>query len=191
MLDVFAHQPPVAIVLGVNRDRDVAQHGLRAHGGDDDVARSVDQRQPDKVQPVLALFRPHLDIGDARPAVWAPVDHARATVDVPLVVEAHEHRHDRPVVIWVEGKPFAGPVVPFPKSPELLGNPGPVRFLPLPRALDELLPPDFPTAGAFLRQQRLDFRVHRDARVIGAGKDERGEATHALVPPEDILDRVR
>ncbi len=54
----LAHEVPVALVLGVHRDRDVAEHGLRSRRRDDQVARAVGERIAQVPQ------RPGLGLGD-------------------------------------------------------------------------------------------------------------------------------
>ncbi len=62
--DVLAHQVLVALVLGVDRHGGIAQHGLRAGGGQLDVAAAVGQGVAQVPEGALLLLKDDLRVGD-------------------------------------------------------------------------------------------------------------------------------
>ncbi len=96
------HEPRVALVVGVHRDRRVGEHRLRAHGGDGQRAAAGGQRVVDVVEGVADLPLLHLEVRDRRARARVPVDEVVVTVDQALVVEGHEHLQHGLGVVLVE-----------------------------------------------------------------------------------------
>ena len=100
----------VALVIRMHRDRAIAQHGLRARGGDGDIVPRLAQgdsavlvlldiliglaaRQRVFEMPHMArrLDILHFEVRDRRLEMRVPVDQPLALVDQPLVVKLNEH----------------------------------------------------------------------------------------------------
>ena len=99
----------VARVGRVNGHARVGEHRLGPDGGDHDLAPALD-RVADEVQRVVVLFPLHLEVGDGRLVVRAPVDDARGAVDPAAVVERDECGHHRPHIPLVHREAQARPV---------------------------------------------------------------------------------
>ena len=83
-LDGLAHEGGLLGVLRGNGDARVAEHGLGARSGDDDVVLAVDrlgQRVAQVPQVALLVLVLGLVVRDGGGAVGAPVDDALAAVD--------------------------------------------------------------------------------------------------------------
>jgi hypothetical protein len=107
----------VALVVRMNGDRDVAQHGLRPRGRDRDEGRRIVriegravQRIADVPQMPLDLYLLHLEIGDRGQELRIPVDQPLVFVDQPLAMELHEHLDYGAREPFVHGEALARPV---------------------------------------------------------------------------------
>ena len=146
----LADQVAVALVVGVDRDRGVGQHRLRAHGGDHDLAVAVRERVGDVEELVGDLAVLDLEVGDGRARPGVPVDEVVVAVDQALVVEVDEDLHDRLHVALVEGEALVLVVHRGAEALELLDDRAAVLLAPLPHALDERLAPELLAARALL-----------------------------------------
>ena len=81
------------LILGVDSHAGIAQHGLGAGRGDDDVTGTVGQRVADVPQVTRLVHVLHLGIGQGGQAVGAPVDDAAALVDQALARRMSRGRH--------------------------------------------------------------------------------------------------
>ena len=93
---LLADELPVALVVGVNGDAGVAEHGLRPGCRDRDPAIAADDRilQLPQLPRLIDVF--DLEVGDRREAVAAPVDETVGAVDEALAVELDEDFPHRP-----------------------------------------------------------------------------------------------
>src|SRR5688572_16710692 len=184
----------------MNRDRDVAKHGLGSHRGDANVepfARIADL-------PDLAVFLlgVDLEVGHRGTEHRVPVDQPLASIDETLFVQLDEDFHDRTRHARVHREvagflSFGVGVIPIGGSAEAahLARDGRARLvLPLPYALDELLAPEVVAALAFLLELALDHDLGGDAGVVGADHPVGVVAAHAAVADERVheglLERV-
>ena len=99
----LAHQVLVALVVGVHGHAGVAQHGLRAGGGHDQIAGAVGQGVAHVPQVAGLVLILHLGVGQGGDAVGAPVDDAAALVDQALFIQAHRKSRERP---WSSPRPW-------------------------------------------------------------------------------------
>ncbi len=184
------HEPRVAVVGRVHRDRGVAEHRLRAHGRDRDRAVPGGQRVVDVVQGVGDLTVLDLEVRDRRARPRIPVDHVVVAVDQALVVERHEDLQDRAHVRLVEREALLGVVARRAEPLVLVDDRRAVLLAPAPHALDERLATDLFPRRALARQQPLDLRLRRDPGVVGAEDPLRALAAHARVADQRVLDRA-
>ena len=184
------HQPRVALVVGVHRDRRVGQDRLRAHGGDRQRAVARRQRVVDVVEGVGDLALLHLEVGDRRARARVPVDQVVVAVDQALVVEVHEDLQHGLGVVLVEREALLVVVQRGAQPLELLDDRAAVEARPLPRALHERLAPDLLAARALGAQRLLDLRLGRDAGMVGAEDPLRVAPAHAVEADQRVLHRV-
>ena len=110
------YQRAVAFVFGMDGDGRVAQHGLRAGGGDYQIvfaverARALGQRVADMPKVAGLLDVLHFQIGNRRLQRRIPVDQPLAAVDQAIVVETHEDLQHRARESFVHGEALAVPV---------------------------------------------------------------------------------
>ena len=96
--DVLADQIRVALVVRIHRDRAVAEHRLRARGGDDDEGRGIlrieglaFQRIAQIPEAALDLDLLHLEIGNRGQQLRIPVHQPLVLVDQPFTMQFDEH----------------------------------------------------------------------------------------------------
>ena len=185
------HAPHIsrhALVLGIDRDRGVAEHGLGTGGRDGE--RTVAVRKRIAVIPQVGLLLSIFDfrVGERRLAMRAPVDDAVAAIDETFLIVAHESVHHRRREVLVHRERLFGPVAGSAEAFELLDDPAAVLVLPRPRALEEALSADVRLGETlFLLHLLHDLDLRRDGGVVGAGEPERLIAAHALEADDDVL----
>jgi hypothetical protein len=184
------HQPRVALVVGMDRDRRVGEHRLRAHGGDRERPVAALERVVDVVEGVGDLALLDLEVGDRRARARVPVDHVVVAVDQALGEEVDEDLLDRVRVGGVEGEALLGVVDGRAQALVLLDDRAAVLLAPLPCALDERLAPELLAARALGAQEALDLGLGGDPGVVGAEDPLRGAALHARVADQPVLDRA-
>ena len=92
----FPDQIGIARIIGMHRDRGVAEHGFGTGRRDHDKApRLALDRIADVPQKALGLAAVDLEIGDHRVHLRVPVDQPLVAVDEPLAVQLDEDPADR------------------------------------------------------------------------------------------------
>ena len=209
--DGLADEVGVAGVVGVDGDAGVAEHGLGAGGGDDEVVavfpvggaavvveggrvavgRAVLQRVAQAPEVALLLDLLDLEVGDGGLEVRVPVDQALAAVDQAAVVEVDEDLQDRVVKTLVHGEAVAREVEAVAEAAGLLEDGAAGLLLPLPDLGDEGLAAHLAArevAGA--GELALDDHLGGDAGVVEAGLPEDVVALHPVPAGEDVHQRV-
>ena len=180
----------VPLVLGVDGDGGVAEHGLGAGGRDDDVLVAVLDGvfEVPEEGGVFAVL--HFCVRKGGLAAGAPVDDAIPAVDEPLVIEVDEHLAHGARAVFVHGEGEAGPICRDAHLFELLDDAAAVLLLPLPGAAQELFAADVFFGQALLFHLLDDLDLRRDGGVVAAGEVEGGVPLHALEADEDVDDGV-
>ena len=185
--DMAAVQVLVARVLGVDGNSGITQHRLGAGGGQlQHLAGLLDRVEQVPEAAVLALI---LDLGvrDGGVAVGAPVDHAVAAVDQPLVVQADEHLLDGVRAALVHREALALPVAGAAQLFQLADDAVAVGVLPVPRALQKAVTADHLLGQALLAHLGHDLGLGRNGGMVGAGHPQGGVALHPLVAGQNVL----
>ena len=185
---VFADKVSIALIVRVDGDAGVAQHGLRPGGGDDKFLIGVldgVSDMPEKAGHVLVL---DLGVGQGRAALGAPVYDSAPLVDKSLFIQLTEGLTHRFCAGLVHGEGAPVPVAGGAQNLLLLNNAVAVLVLPVPHAVKKLFAAEV-VAGEplVLAKLLLDLYLRRYTGMIGAGKPQGGIALHPLVPDEDIL----
>ncbi len=180
----------VPVVVRMDGDGDVGEDRRRAHGRDRDVAAAVRERVARVRERVVDVDVLHLEVGDRRAAVVAPVDDAVVAVQPAALVQVDEEAHDGADVRVVHREPLALVVERAAETAELAHDHAAVLVQPLPHALDERLAAEVEPRRALPAQLPLDDRLRRDAGVVESGLPERVEAAHAVPADERVLDRA-
>lgn len=187
-LDVLADKVRVALVGGVDGDSGVAQHGLGAGRGDDDLLVTRAVADGDELAVVVAVL--DLDVGQGRQAAGAPVDDPLGAIDEPVVEQLLEDRLDGPGEPLVHREALTRPVNAVAELLHLTEDPAARLLLPLPDALDERLAAEVVARQAVLGDLALHDVLRGDAGVVHSGEPQRFHAPHAGSPGERVLDRV-
>ena len=187
----LADQVLQPLVVGMHRDRDVAQHGLGPRRRHDDEFVAAFDRISDVPEAALGLDLHHLEIGNGGLEFRVPVDQPLVLVDQAVAVQRDEHFHDRARQAFVHGEALARPVAGRAEPLELADDGAAGFRLPVPHPLDEGLAAHRPARRLLmLHQLALDHRLGGDAGVIGARLPQHVTPSHALEPAQDVLQRV-
>ena len=192
-LDGLAHEGGLLGVLRGNGDARVAEHGLGARGGDDDVVLAVDrlgQRVAQVPQVALLVLVLGLVVRDGGGAVGAPVDDALATVDQAVVVPVAEDLAHGLGVILVHGEALVVEVDGAAHALDLLDDDAAVLVGPVPAGVDKLVATDLQAADTLALELLVDLGLRGDTGVIGAQHPARGLAAHAGHTDDGVLDGV-
>jgi hypothetical protein len=190
--DLGAHQRPVARIVGMHRHGDVAQHRLGARGGHHHAgARGpVGGRVTDLPQAAVLFLVFDFQVRHRRLQLRIPIHQSLSAVDQALLVQAREglyHDARKPLVHREVG---ARPVAGVAQALHLLQDGVARLLLPLPDAVDEILPCHVAPLQALLLELALHHDLGRDAGVVGSGKPQRVEPAHPVVAGQRVHDRV-
>ncbi|OPZ64179.1 MAG: hypothetical protein BWY83_03253 [bacterium ADurb.Bin478] len=185
-----ADQVAIALILRMDRHRRIAQHGLRARGGHNDLAGSVLERVRDVPQFAVLIAAGHLFIGQRGMTARTPIDETPPFIDQALVVQPDKHLAYGAAEILIHGKTFPLPVAGGAQLAQLLQNDAAEFFLPLPDPLEKLFPAKLMPVQPLLRQRRLHLVLSGDAGVVGAGHPQRLVPLHFFPADQQILQCV-
>src|SRR3989304_10504146 len=114
---------PVSLVVRVDGNRGVSEHGLGPGGRHRDSPGTVNERVRYVYQLANVVLVFDLDLGNGGPAARTPVDDAVASIDQPLFVETDEHLPDGFAEPFVEPEALASPIYRSPQPPPLQTDP--------------------------------------------------------------------
>ncbi|CNM74069.1 Uncharacterised protein [Mycobacterium tuberculosis] len=182
-----ADQVTVALVIGMDGDRGIAQHRLDPGGGDHDVGlRVVKRAVPKRHQLAFDVAVVDLEVGDRGLQHRRPVDQPLGPIDQPGVIKPLEDRAHRPRQTFVHGEPVAAPVHPVTESAHLAAD-GTARLsLPIPHLVHEQLAAEVFFSLAVDRQLLLDHALGGDPGMVGARLPEHLIALHPLAPRQGV-----
>ena len=192
-LDGLAHEGGLLRVLRGNGDARVAEHGLGARGGDDDIVLAVDrlgQRVAQVPQMALLVLVLGLVVRDGGGAVGAPVNDTLATVDQAVVVPIAEDLAHGLCVILVHGEALVVEVDGAAHALDLLDDDAAVLVGPVPAGVDKLIATNLQAADALALELLVDLGLRGDTGVIGSEHPARGLAAHAGHTDDGVLDGV-
>ena len=185
------NQMLVAFVVGMHRDRGIAQHGLGPRGGHhQELPVRARDRIFDVPEVTLDLDILDFEIAHRRLQPRVPVDQPLVLVDQPLAVELHEYFQDRAAQPFVHREAFARPVGRGTKPPQLFANRAARLVLPLPHRFEEFLAPHRHAALLPLGQLPFDHQLGGDAGMVHARLPQHILAPHPLEPGQGVLQRV-
>ena len=191
--DGLAHEGGLLGVLRGDGDARVAEHGLGARGGDDDVVLAVDrlgQRVAQVPQMALLVLILGLVVRDGGGAVGAPVDDALAAVDQAVVVPVAEHLAHGLGVVLVHGEALVVEVDGAAHALDLLDDDAAVLVGPVPTGVDKLIAANLQAADALALELLVDLSLRGNTGVVGAQHPARGLAAHASHTDDGVLDGV-
>ena len=185
---LFADEMLGVLVLGVDRNGGITEHGLGTGGSYLNVALLTDNGVLDvpEVSGLILVF--DLGVGKGGQTTGAPVDDAVAAVDKALVVKVYEYLADRLGAALVHSKSLSRPIAGRAKLLELACDSRLVGVLPAPNSLKELLAAEIVTGKTLVNAESLlNLDLCRDSRVVCAGDPKGVEALHSLVADENVL----
>ena len=131
----FAYDALISLVVGIDADAGVAQHGLRAGGCHNDLARTICQGVTDVPEMTGLILVLHLRIRQSRHTVGTPVDDPATLVNEALLIQRDKHFPHSFGAALVHREPGAGPIAGGPQLLLLLHNPVAILPFPVPDSL--------------------------------------------------------
>ena len=193
--DRIVNQVGIALVLGVDGNRDVTQQRLGSRGGHDDMIEPV--RRGPAFQLVANVVELAIGVGmfaffirERGVAARTPVDDVVTAVDQILVVQAHEHFGHRIAEALVHRETLALPVTGRAQPLQLANDGAAILFAPVPDTFDEGIAPQVLARLAFLLEGPFHDVLGRDTGVVRPGHPDGVETAHAVPAHQDILDGV-
>ena len=187
--DLAPDRVAIALVVGMDCDRDVARDRGGPGGRDRHAAFPVHERIREVGERVVDVHVDQLEIGERRLVERAPVDDPVRLEDPALLVQMDEEAHDRADVVVVHREALAPVVERGADAPELGHDRAPVKPEPFPDSRLEGLAAEVVARLSLAGEVLLDRVLRRDARVVVAGLEERVEALHALHADERVGQR--
>ncbi len=191
--DGLTHEGGLLEVLRGDGNARVAEHGLGACGGDDDVVLAVDrlgQRVAQVPQVALLVLVLGLVVRDGGGAVGAPVDDTLAAINQAVVVPVAEHLAHGLGIVLVHGEALVVEVDGAAHALDLLDDDTAVLVGPIPAGVDKLVATDLQAADALALELLVDLGLRGDTGVVGAEHPARGLAAHAGHTDDGVLDGV-
>ena len=191
--DGLTHKGGLLGILRGDGDARVAEHGLGARGGDDDVVLAVDrlgQRVAQVPQVALLVLVLGLVVRDSGGAVGAPVDDALAAINQAVVVPVAEDLTHGLGIVLVHGEALVVEVDGAAHALDLLDDDAAVLVGPVPAGVDKLVAANLQAANALALELLVDLGLRSDTGVVGAQHPARGPATHAGHTDDGVLDGV-
>ena len=188
---LFAVQMQVALVLGMNGNGGIAEHGFRARGGDGDelagrVAAVAEHGIANLPQVALLLLVDDFKIADGGLAARAPVNDVRAAIDKALLVEADEGFPDGDRQVLAHREVFALPIDRVADPLHLFEDGAAVVLLPLPHAREKSFAAHLLAGCAFAHHLAFDEHLRGDAGVVGARNPEHTISAHSPPANQDV-----
>ena len=191
--DGLTHEGGLLGILRGDGDARVAEHGLGARGGDDDVVLAVDrlgQRVAQVPQVALLVLILGLVVRDGGGAVGAPVDDALAAIDQAVVVPVAEDLAHGLGIVLVHGEALVVEVDGAAHALDLFDDDAAVLVGPIPAGVDKLVASNLQAANALALELLVDLGLRSDTGMVGAEHPARGLAAHAGHTNDGILDGV-
>mmetsp|Transcript_7717 Transcript_7717/g.25581 ORF Transcript_7717/g.25581 Transcript_7717/m.25581 type:complete len:476 (-) Transcript_7717:15-1442(-) len=180
------------VILGVHTHRRIPEDGFRTrrrHWNALLALFGIRERVVEIVKRPHLIGVLHLQVRHRRLQLGRPVDHVRASVDEPAVVERHESLRDGVAQLIVEGEALAAPVARRAEPSDLHANARAVLRLPLPHPLEKRLTPEVCALHPFRVEHLFHNELRRNAGVVRPWEPQRRAPAHALVARHDVLKR--
>ena len=187
---VLSDNRAVALILGVNADAGVTQHGFRTGGGDDDLTGAVFQGIADVPQMAGLIHIFHFCVAKGGHTVGAPVDDPAALVDQALFVQGDKHLSHGLGAALVHGEPGTVPVAAGTQLLLLLYDPVAEAVFPVPNPLQEFFTSDIFFRDSLFSHCLYDLRLGRNRRMVGSRKPKCFITLHSLKTNENVLQRI-
>src|SRR5206468_8252396 len=171
--DLLPDEVAVALIVGMDRDRDIGEDRRGPHRRDRDFAGAVGERIAEVRERVVFVLVLDLEIRERRLVARAPVDDPVRAVDEAALVEVDEPAHDGAVVALVHREARAPVVERGTELPELAHDGAAVALEPLLDVGVEAFTAQVALAASLLRERAPDRGPRRDAGVVVAWLEER------------------
>ena len=214
-VNFFTYQIGITLIIWMNRDACIAEHGFWARGRDDQIVTRFCARnitlfifnrmligyaigQRVAQMPVMAVdgLGLNFDIGDRALEMRVPVHQPFGAVNQALLIHLNKGLGDRfgHFITWVFGVTqrefLARPITRRAKTAKLLRDIPAAFLLPLPNMLKKLLAAHFLARFPLTCEFAFNDHLRGDARMVCSRLPEHILAAHTLKADENILDRI-
>ena len=131
----------IARIIWMYRNRNVAQHGLGARGGDHQMPAAVFEWIADVPHKSVFFFGIHFQIGDRCAQYGIPIHQAFAAIDQAILVQAYKNFGHGMGEAIIHGKAFTRPVGRGTQAAHLARDSGAGFLFPFPDALHKIFAP--------------------------------------------------
>ena len=169
--DGLTHEGGLLGILRRDGDARIAEHGLGARGGDNDILLAVDrlgQRIAQVPQVALLVLVLGLVVRDGGGAVGAPVDDALAAIDQAVMIPVAEDLAHGLRVVLVHGEALVVEVDGAAHALDLFDDDAAVLVGPVPAGVDKLVATDLQAADALALELLIDLGLRGDTGMVGA-----------------------
>ncbi len=186
----FADQILVAFIARADGHGHIAEHRLRAGGGNDHPALFAFDRVANVIERPFGFDMLAFFIRQGRGTARAPVDNPVSPVNQSFLVQPAEHFLHRPAEAFIHGEAFTIPVAGTSQFFQLVDNGAAIVLLPRPDLFQKGFALKIVAARPLFRQLALDDVLRGDSRVVGARHPQRVFALHAPPADEHILNGI-
>ena len=184
---ILAHNGSVSIVVGVDADTGVTQHGFRPGSRHHNLSGAVLQRVTDMPQMAGLIHILNLRVTQRGNTVGAPIDDPAALVDKALLIQGDKHLPDGLGAAFVHGKASPVPVAAGTQFLLLLYDPVTEPVFPVPHPLQELFPAQIVPSQPLFAQLFLHLDLGSNAGVVHAWDPQGVVALHPLEADDAVL----
>ena len=183
------HKIGITLVVGVDGDRRVSEHGFGARSGKGNASAVVGEIfEMPQMRFMLRVI--HFGVRERSAALGTPVYYPVALINQALVVKFFENVTHGFATLFVKRKRLARPVAAAAQTLQLFDYATAVFFLPCPSQLQKFFSADVMLVPALFFELLHYFQLGGNGRVVGAGQPKRAVALHSLVANQAILNGI-
>ena len=182
-----AMQVLIALVVGVNCHRRIAQHGFGTSRSQFQQLAGFLHRVQQVPEVAVHLLVLHFSVRDRGLAAGTPVHQPVSTIHQALFIQAAEGLAHRLRAALVHGKALTAPVAAHAHTALLMHNASAKVGFPLPRTLQERVTANHVFGQAFLGHGFDDLHLRGDSRMVGARQPQGRIALHTVIAHRSVL----
>ena len=194
--DMLADNAFIALIIGMDGNRHIGEHGFGAGCRNLDVITAISQSnaicQRIFEAPETALFvaRFNLKVANCRFQLGVPIDQPFVAIDEVIIVQIDKGLGHRLRKMRVHGKLLAAPIHRAAQTAQLRGDRAAACLFPFPDLVDEVIALIFAAAITRRLHLALDHHLGRNAGMVCAHDPQSVFAAQSLVTHNDVLQRV-
>ena len=201
--DHFTDEVLIAYIIRMHTNRHITEQGFRARGGNRDARPllavaifvgdglcAIHKWVVDVPHTAIDLNGFHLKIRNRRAEHRIPVNQTRATINQPILVQAHKCFHHRFGHFLIHGEVLTRPINGRAHAADLLADDVARLFFPFPNFGGKCFAPQVGTIHTLRRQLTLNHNLCGNPCVVSTGNPCRVLATHTRMAHTRIHHRL-